>query len=347
MTVYKKGVLLVQYYDYIVNFRYEQRWTKWLVHAGILLCSIRAFFIWWFIWDRFVLNYGNWAYVASFPAITIGIPITGTIPNGVFQAFYIARCWTLSHNWFVLIPAITSLVVTVGAGIAQTVAVSLVNTGKINSLLLIFTSSNVTLASGFTCDLFITSFTCYYLMRRKTGFSQTDGLVLRLVKCSIESAAGPTGVTLINLILNNTSGISSWFLFPSIVLTQVYGCSLLYTVNARRTVAEKTRGLSVMVSDCGGGGGGGGNVARQGTKTGTGGATMASGNRLWWTKSRNTEEHFGSTPTMPGIFVEVQTIQHEDDMIIDNPTVSQNTRQEESKAPTETSSAEAMTAGFH
>ncbi|KIJ36619.1 hypothetical protein M422DRAFT_260967 [Sphaerobolus stellatus SS14] len=114
-----EGVLLVQYYDYIVNFRYEQRWTKWLVHAGILLCSIRAFFIWWFIWDRFVLNYGNWAYVASFPAIAIGIPITGTIPNAVCQAFYIARCWTLSHNWFFLIPAMASLVVTVGAGIAQ------------------------------------------------------------------------------------------------------------------------------------------------------------------------------------------------------------------------------------
>ncbi|KIJ26380.1 hypothetical protein M422DRAFT_272529 [Sphaerobolus stellatus SS14] len=97
-----------------------------------------------------------------------------------------------------------------------------------------------------------------------------------------------------------------------------------------------------MVSDCGGGGGGGGNVTRRGTKIGTGGATMASGNRLWWTNSRNTEVHFGSTPTMPGIFVEVQTVQHEDDIIIDNPTVSQNTRQEESKVLTETSSAEAV-----
>ncbi|KIJ24673.1 hypothetical protein M422DRAFT_274480 [Sphaerobolus stellatus SS14] len=50
---------------------------------------------------------------------------------------------------------------------------------------------------------------------------------------------------------------------------------------------------------------------------------------------------------MPGILIVVQTVQHEDDIIIDNPTVSQNTRQEESKAPTETSSVEALAAGFH
>ncbi|KIJ31996.1 hypothetical protein M422DRAFT_266228 [Sphaerobolus stellatus SS14] len=246
--------------------------------------------------ERFVSNYGNWTYLASLPAITIGIPITGTIPNAVCHAFYIARCWTLSHNWFFLLPAIASLVVTVGSGIVQTVAVALVDKGNIKSLMLIFTSSNVTLASGLTCDLFITSFTCYYLVRRKTGFSQADILGLRLVKCSIESAAGSTVVTLINLILNNTSGNSQWFLFPSIVLTQVYGCSLLYT--------NFPQWLSYIIF---------------------------------------VKVHFGSIITMPGILVEIQTIRHEDDIIIDiNPTVSENTRQEESKAPTETSSAEAV-----
>jgi len=63
-------------------------------------------------------------------------------------------------------------------------------------------------------------------------------MVFSLVKYSIESAAGPSMVALANLILTNQSTNNQWFLFPSIILSHVYGCSLLYTVNARRNVSE-------------------------------------------------------------------------------------------------------------
>ena len=54
---------------------------------------------------------------------------------------------------------------------------------------------------------------CFYLIRRKTGFTETDNLVVHLIKCSIESAAGPMVVALINLVLNGMSNETQWFLF--------------------------------------------------------------------------------------------------------------------------------------
>ena len=45
---------------------------------------------------------------------------------------------------------------------------------------------------------------------------------------------------MVNLILNNRTLDNSWFLMPSLALTQVYVCSLLYTVNARKNVGDRT-----------------------------------------------------------------------------------------------------------
>lgn len=56
--------------------------------------------------------------------------------------------------------------------------------------------------------------------------------------------AGPTIVNLINLILSNLSVNNQWFLVPNLVLSHVYGCSLLYSVNARKTMGLRTTIMS-------------------------------------------------------------------------------------------------------
>ncbi|KIJ44938.1 hypothetical protein M422DRAFT_251558 [Sphaerobolus stellatus SS14] len=99
--------------------------------------------------------------------------------------------------------------------------------------------ANVNLAAGLACDVVITVFTCYYLLTHKSGFSRkTDALVHRLILISIETALGPTIVALVNLILRRRAGSSQWYVLPNATLAHVYAVSLLYTVNARRTVKD-------------------------------------------------------------------------------------------------------------
>ncbi|KIJ36364.1 hypothetical protein M422DRAFT_261318 [Sphaerobolus stellatus SS14] len=305
-----QGVLFAQYYEYLLHFWEEKRWTKWLVHAAAALCAIKLIYIWWFTWDRFVNHYGDWLYLSIFTPISVAIGISSTIPSAVAQTFYIHRCWMLSHNWFFVVPAILSLIVTVGSGIVLTWGSVMAAGGILRGFRIITIAANTTLASGLICDLFITIFTCYYLVKNKTGFAQTDNLVFRLVKCSIESAAGPTIVALINLILTNRSTNNQWFLFPNIILSHVYGCSLLYTVNARRNVAGT---LTTVVT------GSLGSCPRSPTKTGrengTAGAATKRSLGIWRPRSlrtlTSTERH---PQSMHGVLVEVQTILHEDQL---------------------------------
>ena len=61
-------------------------------------------------------------------------------------------------------------------------------------------------------------------------------MVFRLVKVSVESAMGPTIFALANLVFNTYFGTNAWYNLPSLTLSHVYACSLLYTVNARRDI---------------------------------------------------------------------------------------------------------------
>ncbi|KIJ42613.1 hypothetical protein M422DRAFT_254052 [Sphaerobolus stellatus SS14] len=313
-----QGVLFVQYYDYLLHFWNENRRAKYLVHGAVFLCTLKFAYIWWYIWNRYVVHYGDWDQLLKLSTLAVPIAISGIIPNAICQIFYIVRCWGLNHNWFFLIPAVLSLLASVCAGIPQTIGASMLSRGEFQAFTLIVDSSNVSLACGLTCDVFITTFTCYYLIRRKTGFAQTDGLVSRLVKISIESAAGPTLVALINLILNNRNTTTTvWFLFPNIVLSQVYGCSLMYTVNARRNVADKS--LSAMVAASFVSAAGKINNSKRG---GTGTDSEIRSPNIWnqkpWNRTRNDYEmnnRTTGTHANSGILVEVQTIRHEDDII--------------------------------
>lgn len=81
--------------------------------------------------------------------------------------------------------------------------------------------------SALSSLLLITHIACFYLIRERTGFEETDTLVMCLVKCSIESVLGPTIVALVNLILSNLATNNQWFLFPNFaVRPRLYGLRL-------------------------------------------------------------------------------------------------------------------------
>lgn len=207
-----------------------------IVHLTFTLSVFKFIYVLRISWDKFGSHYGDWHYLTKFDSLTIPLVIASTLASWVCQVFYIYRCWMLSHNTIFLVSAILSFLGTLGTGIAMISTVVLATGGDTSAFAFIFIFSNVTLASGLACDVFITTFTCYYLLRAKTGIPRSDNVVFRLVKVSIESAAGPTIVALANLVLNNFSGSNTWYNLPNLTLSHIYVCSLLYTVNARRNL---------------------------------------------------------------------------------------------------------------
>jgi len=241
-----QGVLFVQYYNYFGNFPEERGVIRWFVHGTFATCLVKFAFLLWYTWDKFSYHYGDWAYLLRFSPLTIPLGISNIIPCLICQIFYIYRCWRLSYNIFFAVPAVLSFIVTAGSGVAQMSLYVVAARGSVEAFKILFTLSSISLVSGFICDVCITVFTCFYLLREGRGLSvQGDSLIFRIVRLSIESAMGPLIVALANLILNFFfTNTNSWFALPNLILSHAYGCSLLYTVNARKTLS---RGLRTMV----------------------------------------------------------------------------------------------------
>ncbi|GJJ14946.1 hypothetical protein Clacol_009216 [Clathrus columnatus] len=159
-----------------------------------------------------------------------------TAALGALKLGYI--CWltwdTLSKNKYFVVPALIFLVVYFGAGIAQTWNSVLLTGGRAAVSHFGLISVNISIISGLLCNLFITGFTCWYLIKEMTGTRKTDNLVKKVIRISIESATGPTIAALLGLILGNLSSQNHWFLLPALVSSHVYACSLLYSVNSKK-----------------------------------------------------------------------------------------------------------------
>lgn len=71
-----------------------------------------------------------------------------------------------------------------------------------------------------------------------------DKIILRLVRISVQSAAVPTLIALVNLVLNFLVPSTAWWAMENMALAHVYICSLLYTVNTRKNIND---GISTVV----------------------------------------------------------------------------------------------------
>ncbi|KIJ29251.1 hypothetical protein M422DRAFT_268528 [Sphaerobolus stellatus SS14] len=303
-----QGVLFLQYTRYLERYLHEQRWTKWLVHGAFCVCLLKWIYVTWFTYDRFVTHFGDWAYLNIY-LYQSGIPVSTALASAICQAFYTHRCWQLCHNWLFLFATSITLVGSLAASAVMTWGIaSLAETYEVIMTYhprfvylegVIIPVANVHYACGLACDIMITAFTCYYLLAQKSGFSQTDTMISRLARISVESALGPTIIALVTLVLSNKSEESSWYLMTNLALSHVYTASLLYTVNTRQSVTD---GLSTATARTNGGKtmgvGGASNWFRLGTvrKTTADKATVANAVRVEVSTMQYTEAfpHDGS-----------------------------------------------------
>lgn len=233
-TTLLQGVFCAQYYEYVSGSEDQRKCDRWLVHITACLTMLKLAYVWWVAWEIFVAHFGDWTYLVVFNPLAIPTSLFDTVPTAVCQIFYIQRGWTLSKNKYFVGPAILVMLFYIGSGIAVTWNAIQTAGGQAVVTELGLVSSNAAIISGLVCNLFITGFTCWYLVKEMTGTRKTDNLVKKVIRISIETATGPTIVSLLGLILANNSKNNEWFLFPALATSHVYGCSLLYIVNSRK-----------------------------------------------------------------------------------------------------------------
>ncbi|KAJ1310686.1 hypothetical protein OPQ81_009212 [Rhizoctonia solani] len=232
-----EGVLLCQTFNYAVGYPHDRLMIRSLVAISVLFCSFKAGHMIYISWDFFIPHFGNYLS-ASIP--TASIKVTGlesSIIGAMIQAFFIHRTFVLSRNWIFLCLTVPTLLLGLAGALILTIIVFdpvLVLTKGI----LLNAAANMMVSCVVICDVFITSFTCWYLFRAKTGFTATNNLITRLLYTAIQSALPPTICAILNLYWNQRAASTTWVNFFNSLMPFFYVCSMVFTLNSRASVSR-------------------------------------------------------------------------------------------------------------
>lgn len=232
------GLLVVQVIRYFSTFGYESLG----LFAVVVACVIMALTQWIIVvqgcWNWFVINYGTWEVFAIAPWQVWSSPIINQITVAVAQLFFAYRCYTLyGRNKMVL----GGLIVGMLAAVALFTVVGISIAVDPYNFTFIKQFNISALCVNLVTDLAIASMTFWKLggHNGETYSSNTNEVLQRLRKLTIEAAIPPAICALLNMALYLSFGLKNWaFTWFAIMTPQFYICSLMLTLNSRVTIRQ-------------------------------------------------------------------------------------------------------------
>ncbi|QRW21583.1 hypothetical protein RhiXN_06572 [Rhizoctonia solani] len=205
------GILVLQVYIYYLSFPNDSRVIKSLVYGLFFVDCVQTALTthnaWHFLskgWgDLRVLSDPGWSWIA--------VPLLSGIVSSTVQLFFAWRIWVLSKS----IPLAGLIVaIAIAQGLCAMYSVCYLN--DITQIATLFPSATVWLGGSALCDFIITISMVTFLARASTGFSQTDSVITKLIRMTVETG-----------LKNNLHMI------PALALAKLYTNTLLATFNSR------------------------------------------------------------------------------------------------------------------
>ncbi|KAG8947225.1 hypothetical protein FRC04_010948 [Tulasnella sp. 424] len=233
------GIVTSQATRYFSTFGFESRGLFTVVVLSILLMLTQWIAILNVSWVWFVARFGDYRAFAEVPWEAWLTPIIGQVTAFISQLFFAHRCYTLYHRnklifGGLLFGMFTSLALFIMVGVV-------VATDPFNIVLgrsLTIPACCVNLAT----DLAIAGLTLWKLgLRGGQSYSaNTDDVLHRLRNLTIEAAVPPAICALLNvLVYLETNGKNLAYTAFGIITPSLYVCSLLFTLNSRRSIRQK------------------------------------------------------------------------------------------------------------
>ncbi|KAF8126681.1 hypothetical protein K438DRAFT_1995542 [Mycena galopus ATCC 62051] len=233
-----QGVLCCQFNNYWSYYRDDKRSLRIVVAVLALLTvlkSIQAFAIIWITFIRYFgdvdgaifLNYTAW-WQAGNPLMVAAIGL-------YVQCYFCFRLWVISKKIWVVAPI---AIVFLFAFLAMVVATYYITIEENEPIKEWFAAH---LSSVFVGDIILSLTTAYFLLSsKKDVLPQTAGLINALIRLTFQTAAPAAICAMFNLIFSQitvadvTAFVSTGFNMP---LPKLYAISMLWTLNARRTIS--------------------------------------------------------------------------------------------------------------
>ncbi|KAF8592906.1 hypothetical protein BDV93DRAFT_335138, partial [Ceratobasidium sp. AG-I] len=225
------GILIMQCGAYRSLGQFDPSWVKIMVLYVLLMNVAITCFTWAWIYDLFVFNFGSYGLFLSVKYLS-WFYVLDSATVIVVQGFFAVRAWRLVNNSLPVLIVIGVFALTAfGGGLA--VKIMFTQFGSVLHAGDVKVPAYIWLFSTVIADLTITVIILYFLIKRRTGWQNTNDLLSRLVRITFESQLPPTLIA-IGLATEYSIKYDSFVAIPFIcVQAKFYGISLLHTLNAR------------------------------------------------------------------------------------------------------------------
>ncbi|KAF8970189.1 hypothetical protein BDZ97DRAFT_130065 [Flammula alnicola] len=183
-----QGVLCVQVYNYYLSFPKDPLHMKVLVYGSLILELVQTLMVTHDAYEVFAKGFGDITGLNDLHLLWFTLPILGGVVGLLCHLTFAYRICLLSES------RITGGVIAALALCASVSAFAfggkLFAAGILSELVKtkhIYLTCGMWNGSGALCDVMIASFMTYYLSRNHTGFRNTDYLITRIIRLTIET----------------------------------------------------------------------------------------------------------------------------------------------------------------
>ncbi|KAJ7151773.1 hypothetical protein C8R43DRAFT_886612 [Mycena crocata] len=248
------GVLACQFVNYWTWYRDDKRSLRIAVAVLGLLNVLKSIHSFAAMWILLIENFEDLANVFALSTAAwwnSGAPVMVAVLDFYVQCYFCSRLWRLSKRWYVVAPIFILLAF---ALISMVIGTFYIVQGASFQITNWFAAH---LISAFAGDFFLSVTIAYFLIQSNKDGSvlpQTVGLISALVRLTFQTAAPAALFTMFCLIFSQMNRAGNPLLgFTEIAFNQplpkLYAISMMWTLNARRTIAASHRGLSGSTSE--------------------------------------------------------------------------------------------------
>ncbi|KAI1786831.1 hypothetical protein LXA43DRAFT_752757 [Ganoderma leucocontextum] len=195
-------------------------------------------------WKYLIGQFGEWDTTDEITwPIAVSVAFTASITFFV-HCFFIHRIFNLSRkNYYITIPLLMlALIRLIVACISTSEMIRIKSySGFVHGYGYVFT---IGLSTAASLDVFITVALCYYLRRGRSPFGSMDRIVDAITLYTIENGMLTCVTTIASLICWLTMPTNLIFLGLHFAISKLYANSFLATLNARRSLLNKSAGSS-------------------------------------------------------------------------------------------------------
>ncbi|KDR82133.1 hypothetical protein GALMADRAFT_44609, partial [Galerina marginata CBS 339.88] len=230
------GVLSMQVYVYYLAFPNDRAAYKSLVYGAYLLEAAQTFLFTSSAFRTFAFGFGNPSVLDEVDILWFSVPIMSGLVAFISQAFYAYRITVLAQTKYlsglIMLLACFSLAGSIALGVETKNAVLFSHLLKKDS----FTTAGIWEGGSAACDVLIAASMTYYLKRRDTGIKQTQVLLTKIIRLTIETGSLTAAIAILTLILTFLPGQPTYYQTSVSVLGKVYSNSMMVAFNSRMKI---------------------------------------------------------------------------------------------------------------